>query len=161
LQAMQSFMLGSTAFAGWAACGLMGAVWLLGVSIACALGRALDGLSLGETTARSLGLPVAILRMVLIGVLAIATGTAVAQTGLIAFVGLAAPHLVRSVLSTGYRWLIVLASLMGAVLLMAADVLARGVIAPQELPVGVVTAVLGGAYLLWLMHRNTVAHGAA
>jgi iron complex transport system permease protein len=161
LQAMQSFMLGSTAFAGWAACGLMGAVWLLGVAIACALGRALDGLSLGETTARSLGLPVATIRMALVGVLAIATGTAVAQTGLIAFVGLAAPHLVRSVLSTGYRWLIVLASLMGAVLLMAADVLARGVIAPQELPVGVVTAVLGGAYLLWLMHRNTVAQRAA
>ena len=161
LQAMQSFMLGSTAFAGWAACGLMAAVWLLGVAIACALGRALDGLSLGETTARSLGLPVATIRMVLVGVLAIATGTAVAQTGLIAFVGLAAPHLVRSVLSTGYRWLIVLASLMGAVLLMAADVLARGLIAPQELPVGVVTAVLGGAYLLWLMHRNTVAKGAA
>ncbi len=161
LQAMQSFMLGSTAFAGWAACGLMAAVWLLGVAIACALGRALDGLSLGETTARSLGLPVATIRMVLVGVLAIATGTAVAQTGLIAFVGLAAPHLVRSVLSTGYRWLIVLASLMGAVLLMAADVLARGLIAPQELPVGVVTAVLGGAYLLWLMHRNTVAQGAA
>ena len=161
LQAMQSFMLGSTAFAGWAACGLMAAVWLLGVAIACALGRALDGLSLGETTARSLGLPVATIRMVLVGVLAIATGTAVAQTGLIAFVGLAAPHLVRSVLSTGYRWLIVLASLMGAVLLMAADVLARGLIAPQELPVGVVTAVLGGAYLLWLMHRNTVVQGAA
>jgi len=161
LQAMQSFMLGSTAFAGWAACGMMGAVWLLGVVVACALGRALDGLSLGETTARSLGLPVSTIRMVLIGVLAIATGTAVAQTGLIAFVGLAAPHLVRSVLSTGYRWLIVLASLMGAVLLMAADVLARGVIAPQELPVGVVTAVLGGAYLLWLMHRSAVAHGAA
>ena len=94
------------------------------------------------------------------GVLAIATGTAVAQTGLIAFVGLAAPHLVRSVLSTGYRWLIVLASLMGAVLLMAADVLARWLIAPQELPVGVVTAVLGGAYLLWLMHRNKMAQGA-
>ena len=139
----------------------LGVVWLLGVAIACALGRVLDGLSLGETTARSLGLPVASIRMVLIVVLAIATGTAVAQTGLIAFVGLAAPHLVRSVLSTGHRWLIVLASLMGAVLLMAADVLARWLIAPQELPVGVVTAVLGGAYLLWLMHRNTMAQGAA
>ena len=133
----------------------------LGVAIAWALGRVLDGLSLGETTARSLGMPVASIRMVLVGVLAIATGTAVAQTGLIAFVGLAAPHLVRSVVRTGYRWLIVLASLMGAVLLMAADVLARWLIAPQELPVGVVTAVLGGAYLLWLMRRNAVAQGAA
>jgi iron complex transport system permease protein len=160
LQSMQSFMLGSTAFAGWAACALMGGVWLLSVTISSVLGRVLDGLSLGETTARSLGLPVSSIRMVLIGVLAIATGTAVAQTGLIAFVGLAAPHLVRSVLSTSYRWLIVLASLMGAVLLMAADVLARWLIAPQELPVGLVTAVLGGAYLLWLMHRNTLSQGA-
>lgn len=161
LQAMQSFMLGSTAFAGWAACALMGSVWLISVLLATALGRVLDGMGLGETTARSLGLPVATIRMVLVGVLAIATGTAVAQTGLIAFVGLAAPHLVRSVVRTGYRWLMVLASLMGAVLLVAADVLARWLIAPQELPVGVVTAVLGGAYLLWLMHRNAVAQGAA
>ena len=151
LQAMQSFMLGSTAFAGWVACALMGSVWLLSVLLATALGRVLDGMGLGETTARSLGLPVAAIRMVLVGVLAIATGTAVAQTGLIAFVGLAAPHLVRSVVRTGYRWLMLLASLMGAVLLVAADVLARWLIAPQELPVGVVTAVLGGAYLLWLM----------
>jgi iron complex transport system permease protein len=161
LQAMQSFMLGSTAFAGWAACGLMLGVWLLSVAIAWALGRVLDGLSLGETTARSLGLPVAAIRLVLIIVLAVATGTAVAQTGLIAFVGLAAPHLARSLLSTGYRWLIVLASLMGGVLLLAADVMARWLIAPQELPVGIVTAVLGGAYLLWLMHRNAMARGTA
>jgi hypothetical protein len=85
-------------------------------------------------------------------VLALATGTAVAQTGLIAFVGLAAPHLVRSMVKVTHAWLVLLASLMGGVLLMGADLLARWVIAPQELPVGVLTAVLGGGYLLWLMH---------
>ncbi|MDH5206536.1 MAG: iron ABC transporter permease, partial [Hylemonella sp.] len=79
--------------------------------------------------------------------------------GLIAFVGLAAPHLVRSVVKTTHGRLIVLASLMGGVLLTAADILARGVIAPQELPVGVLTAVLGGGYLLWLMHRATGRDG--
>jgi iron complex transport system permease protein len=78
----------------------------------------------------------------------------VAQTGLIAFVGLAAPHLVRSVAKTTHGNLILLSSLMGGVLLMAADILARWLIAPQELPVGVLTAVLGGGYLLWLMHRG-------
>jgi iron complex transport system permease protein len=87
-------------------------------------------------------------------VLALATGTAVAQTGLIAFVGLAAPHLVRSVIQTTHGRLMLLSSLMGGALLMAADTLARWLIAPQELPVGVLTAVLGGGYLLWLMHRN-------
>jgi len=62
--------------------------------------------------------------------------------------------LVRSVLKTTHGRLSVLAALMGAVLLTAADILARGLVAPQELPVGVLTAVLGGSYLLWLMHRS-------
>jgi iron complex transport system permease protein len=122
-------------------------VWLLG--------PVLDGLTLGEATAASLGLPLPRMRAALIGVLALATGTAVAQTGLIAFVGLAAPHLVRAVLKVPHRQLMLLASLMGAVLLGLADVLARWLIAPQELPVGALTAVLGGGYLLWLMHQRT------
>jgi iron complex transport system permease protein len=87
-------------------------------------------------------------------VLALATGTAVAQTGLIAFVGLAAPHLVRSPVSAPHGGLVLLASLAGGVLLTAADILSRWLIAPQELPVGVLTAVLGGGYLLWRMHRG-------
>jgi iron complex transport system permease protein len=154
LQAMQAFMLGSTGFVGWTACLLMAGVWVVCVLAACLLGRVLDGLSLGEATARSLGLPLAPLRLALVAVLALATGTAVAQTGLIAFVGLAAPHLVRSVIQTTHGRLMLLSSLMGGALLMAADTLARWLIAPQELPVGVLTAVLGGGYLLWLMHRN-------
>lgn len=160
LQAMQAFMLGSTAFVGWAACMLMAVVWLVCVVAAWLLARVLDGLSLGEATAHSLGLPVAPLRMALVAVLALATGTAVAQTGLIAFVGLAAPHLVRSVVKGTHSRLMLLASLMGGALLLAADLLARWLIAPQELPVGVLTAVLGGGYLLWLMHRGTQLGGA-
>jgi iron complex transport system permease protein len=154
LQAMQAFMLGSTAFVGWSACALMLGVWLLCLALAWALARVLDGLVLGEATALSLGLPLAPLRLALVGVLALATGCAVAQTGLIAFLGLAAPHLVRAVVKTTHAWLVLLASLMGGALLMLADTLARGLIAPQELPVGVLTAVLGGGYLLWLMGRS-------
>jgi iron complex transport system permease protein len=94
-------------------------------------------------------------------VLALATGTAVAQTGLIAFVGLAAPHLVRSLVKTTPGRLTGLSSLVGAVLLLAADLLARSLLAPRELPVGVLTAVLGGAYLLWLMHRQGLGRRGA
>jgi iron complex transport system permease protein len=159
LQAMQAFMLGSTAFVGWTAVGLMALVWLVCTVAAWLLARVLDGLSLGDATALSLGLPVAPMRAALVAVLALATGTAVAQTGLIAFVGLAAPHLVRSVVKTTHGPLMLLASLVGGVLLLAADILARGLIAPQELPVGVLTAVLGGGYLLWLMHRRTAPGG--
>ncbi len=155
LQAMQAFLLGSTGFVGWTACLLMAGVWVLCLVAAWVLSRVLDGLALGEATAHSLGLPLAPLRAALVAVLALATGTAVAQTGLIAFVGLAAPHLVRAVVKVPHGQLMGLASLMGAVLLAAADLLARGLIAPQELPVGVLTAVLGGGYLLWLMHRRT------
>ena len=161
LQAMQAFMLGSTSFVGWTACVLMVSVWALCALAAWLLARVLDGLSLGDATARSLGLPLGPMRAALVGVLALATGTAVAQTGLIAFVGLAAPHLVRSLVKTTSARLMLLASCMGGALLMAADTLARGLIAPQELPVGVLTAVLGGGYLLWLMQRNTrVSRGA-
>ena len=155
MQAMQAFMLGSTGFVGWSACALMAVVWLFCMVVAWLLSHGLDGLSLGEATAASLGLPLAQMRAALVAVLALATGTAVAQTGMIAFVGLAAPHLVRSVAKTTHGRLILLSSLSGGVLLLAADTLARGLMAPQELPVGVLTAVLGGGYLLWLMQRNT------
>ena len=159
LQAMQAFMLGSTGFVGWSACLLMASVWLVCLVLAWVLSRALDGLALGEATAHSLGLPLAPLRAALVAVLALATGTAVAQTGLIAFVGLAAPHLVRAAVSVPHGRLMLLSSLMGGALLCAADLLARGLMAPQELPVGVLTAVLGGGYLLWLMHRRASPGG--
>jgi iron complex transport system permease protein len=155
MQSMQAFMLGSTGFVGWSSWLLMVAAWVLCSTVAWVLSPVLDGLSLGEATAASLGLPLTQMRVALVAVLALATGTAVAQTGLIAFVGLAAPHLVRSVAKATHQRLIVLSSLMGGVLLMGADVLARGLMAPQEMPVGVLTAVLGGGYLLWLMHRGT------
>ena len=155
MQVMQSFMLGSTGFVGWTACAIMALAFAVCLLAAAALTPLLDGLALGEDTAQSLGLRVPQLRLALVAVIALATGTAVAQTGLIAFVGLAAPHLVRSVVKVTHRWLIVLASLMGAVLLAAADVLARWLIAPLELPVGVLTAVLGGGYLLVQLHGNS------
>jgi iron complex transport system permease protein len=155
MQAMQGFMLGTTAFLGWPACAVMASAFGISLVAAWLMSHVLDGLALGEATAKSLGLQLPQTRAALVAVLALSTGTAVAQTGLIAFVGLAAPHLVRSVVKTTHGRLIVLSSLVGAVLLAAADVLARWLLAPQELPVGVLTAVLGGGYLLWLMHRHT------
>ncbi len=98
-QAMQSFILG-TRLCRWTSAWLMLAVWGLCMLLAWLMAHVLDGLMLGEATARSLGLPLASMRLALVGVLALASGTAVAQTGLIVFVGLAAPHLVRSIVKT-------------------------------------------------------------
>lgn len=161
LQAMQAFLLGSTSFVSWVAVIQMTSVLLICLSVTWSLSRVLDGLTLGEDTASSLGLNLGPLRAALIAALALAVGTAVAQTGLISFVGLAAPHLVRSLVKTTHNRLIWLSSLMGGLLLTGADLLARSLIAPRELPVGLLTAVLGGSYLLWLMHAHQRRQGAA
>ena len=161
LQGMQGFLLGSTSFIDWNACVLMLGVLVVCWAIAFMLSRVLDALSLGESTALSLGLPLAPVRVALVGVLALATGTAVAQTGLVAFVGLAAPHVVRSLVKPQHSGLVLLSALMGGLLLLAADLLARLLMSPQEMPVGVLTAVLGGGYLLWLMYRSQMARPAS
>ena len=159
LQAMQGFMLGSTAFVSWTACATMAAVLALCLTLAWVFARVLDALSLGEATAQSLGVPLPLARIVLVGVISLATGAAVAQIGLVAFVGLAAPHLVRSLVRCTHAWRLLLSALMGGALLVLADVMARVLLAPQELPVGVLTAVLGGGYLLWRVYRD--AHTGA
>jgi iron complex transport system permease protein len=150
---MQSFMWGSTTYLDWADCGLMALVWVVCLSLAVCLGRPLDALNLGQDAAQSLGVPVSCVRAACLVLLSLATATAVAQTGLIAFVGLAAPHMVKRWLPVASRPWLVLSAGMGGVLLLLADVLSRALIAPQELPVGIMTAVLGGGYLLWLMRR--------
>lgn len=160
LRAMQAFMLGSTGYVGWSAVQVMVAALVLCLLVALGSSRTLDALTLGEDTARSLGQRLTLIRLLLIGALSLATGAAVAQCGLIAFVGLVAPHLVRSWGPTTHGALLLLSPLTGGVLLLAADIAARWVIAPQELPVGIITALLGGSYLLWLMHRRKTGLGS-
>jgi len=157
LRGRQVFMLGSTGFLGWDSCLLLGLGLALTLPVAVKLSRALDALVLGEDSARSLGLALPQLRLLLVGLLAAATGLAVSQAGLVAFVGLAAPHLVRRYAPGAHGYTLLASAAAGAVLLLAADVAARTLIAPQELPVGVLTAVLGGAYLLWLLNRQREA----
>lgn len=152
LQAMQAFLLGSTGFIGWSACWVMFIVLLISLAAGLLLSKVLDGLVLGELTAVSLGLNLNSTRFALIGVISLATGAAVAQVGLVAFVGLVSPHLVRSLVRVNHSKLILLSTMMGGSVLLSADVLSRWIIAPQELPVGILTAVLGGGYLLWLMY---------
>jgi iron complex transport system permease protein len=130
--------------------GLAGLAWG-----AARLARALDALTLGEDSAASLGLDLRRLRLLLVLMLSAGTALAVSQAGLVAFVGLVAPHLVRRAAPGPHAWLLGASAAMGAVLLLAADVLSRAVIAPQELPVGVVTGVLGGLYLVLLLRQRS------
>jgi iron complex transport system permease protein len=154
MRGKQAFLLGTTGFFGWDSVAVMSTCLLLALPLAMRLSRVLDALVLGEATASSLGVDLPRLRLLLVLLMALCTGVAVAQAGLIAFAGLVAPHLVRRVLAVRHGPLLGLSALAGAVLLLAADVAARSVIAPEELPVGVLTAVFGGAYLLMLLRRR-------
>jgi iron complex transport system permease protein len=154
LRAMQAFLLGNTGLLGWSSVAVMAGCGAAAGVVSLLASPALDALTLGEHTAASLGVRLPLVRLLLILAFALATGAAVAQTGIVAFVGLVSPHLVRTLCPMLHRWLILLSAAAGGALLLAADVLARALVRPQELPVGLVTALVGGIYLLVLMHRR-------
>ena len=154
----QVFLIGSTSFLGWRNLTPIAATLAITLPLAIRYSRALDALVLGEATATSLGIDITRVRWLLIATMALCTATAVAETGLIGFVGLVAPHLVRRSVVVTHGTLLALAALSGGVLLLGADVVSRVALAPQELPVGLLTAVIGGGYLLVLL-RGRVPDG--
>lgn len=133
------------------------AFWVILAALALALSLAgeLDVLLLGEETARSLGLPARRLRLVLLALAAALAGAAVSFAGLLGFVGLVAPHMVRRLVGEDSSARLLAASALGgAALLTLCDILARTLFAPYELPVGVVLSLLGGPFFLWLLLRQ-------
>ena len=117
--------------------------------------RQLDALLLGETEARHLGFDVEKAKRWIIVLAALAVGASVALTGVIGFIGLVVPHLVRLMIGPAHRSLLPASILLGAALLLLADLVARTVILPAELPVGILTSCIGGPFFLWLlMHRR-------
>ncbi|UCF76474.1 MAG: iron ABC transporter permease [Betaproteobacteria bacterium] len=129
-------------------------VLIAGAALATSGARGLDLLALGETKARSLGLPVKALQVAVFGVAGASTVAAVMLAGSVGFVGLMVPHAVRLMGVAAYRWLLPLSVLLGGVFLTAADTVARTVLAPQQLPVGVLTAIIGVPLMLWLLGRK-------
>jgi iron complex transport system permease protein len=117
-------------------------------------GPALNAMSLGDETAASLGIPVARFRLSVFVAGALITGVMVAFSGLIGFVGLMMPHLVRFAVGGDNTRVLPLSALAGAIFLVAADTVARIVMAPEDMPIGVVTGLVGGVFFLWLMARR-------
>jgi iron complex transport system permease protein len=152
---MQTFQFGSTGFLSWSSVYLLLVVLLICALPATLLSRGLDALTLGEDTAQSLGLSLPMLRVVLLGIVSLTTAAAVGEVGVVGFIGLVAPHLVRETLSVNHRQLLIAAPLCGGALLQAADLVSRWVIRPAELPVGAVTACVGGSYLVYLLWRRS------
>lgn len=154
LRALAFWNLGSLSRATWDAVVAVTPFVAAGLVVAMWYAPQLDLLSLGERAARHLGVDVERLRLVLITVIAALVGAGVAFTGIIAFVGLVIPHLVRIVTGPGHRVLIPASALGGAIVVVVADLIARTAIENQELPLGVLTALVGGPFFFWLVRRT-------
>ncbi|MDY0813492.1 iron ABC transporter permease [Kitasatospora purpeofusca] len=132
---------------------------LVGLAVAPRYARSLDLLALGERPARHLGVDVERMRLVLITVVALLTAAAVAVSGIIGFVGLVVPHLLRMLAGPGHRFLLPASALAGALVLVAADLAARTLAEPAELPLGVLTALIGSPFFFWLLRRTRTRQG--
>ncbi|MGW8434290.1 FecCD family ABC transporter permease [Nocardiopsis sp. NPDC055879] len=159
IQTITFWQLGSVSTATWSKVAAIAPCLLLGLSVIPFYARKLDLLSLGEGPARHLGVDVERMRLVIITAMALLTSAAVAFAGIVAFVGLVVPHIIRMVTGPGHRVLLPASALGGGLLLLAADLLARTAAAPAEIPLGVVTAALGGPFFFYLLHRTRAKQG--
>lgn len=148
------WQLGSLNGALWREVAIVAVVAAVGVVVSVFLGRRYDLLALGERNARHLGLDVERLRLVSIVVVALLTGVGVAFVGIISFVGLVVPHLIRMLLGPRHRSLILFSAFGGAVLMLVADLLARTVVSGAELPIGMLTSLVGGPFFFFLLWRQ-------
>jgi iron complex transport system permease protein len=148
-----AWMLGGFALGGWEPVIAILPFVLIGSIVLIALSRSLNVLQFGDDQAKQLGLHVERVRLIIIVAASLIAASAVAFSGIIGFVGLAVPHIVRLLWGSDYRRLIPLSILGGAAGLLLADILARSILAPEELPVGIVTAMIGAPFFLWLLRR--------
>ncbi|MFT3930886.1 MAG: iron ABC transporter permease [Spongiibacteraceae bacterium] len=154
LRSLTFWNLGSLAGANWHHLAFLGPWTLLMSMLLLRDWRALNALLLGEREAQHLGFPLAALRRRLILLTALMVGPLVAAAGTILFVGLVVPHLVRLAFGADHRWLLPNATLGGALALTLADWVARIAVIPAEIPIGVVTGLIGGPFFLWLLMRR-------
>lgn len=155
-QSAVRWMLGGLGGTTWRMVWVPALVVFVGVLALLAVTRSLNLLYTGEEAAASLGLDAHRFRAVMFVVVALMVGAMVAVSGAIGFVGLIMPHVVRMVVGADHRRALPAAVLLGATFLVLCDIVARTVAAPEELPVGILTALVGGPFFLWLMRRKAV-----
>lgn len=148
------WLMGSLAGRGWVHLGAALPYLVIGSLVLLYLGRDLNALLLGEEEASHLGVPVDRTKKIILAAASLLTAAAVATCGVVGFVGLIIPHIVRLVVGPDHRALLPVSAVAGSLLLVVADLAARVVVRPAELPVGVVTAVLGGPFFLYLLRRS-------
>lgn len=154
LRDLTFWQLGSLAGASWAKLSVAAPIMICAMLGTLGLARGLNGLALGEAAAAHMGIPVQRMKNLAILCVAAATGAAVAVSGGIGFIGIVVPHLLRLATGPDHRHLLPNAALLGASLLVGADMIARSILAPAELPIGIVTALLGAPVFLWILLRR-------
>ena len=154
LASLYRWQVGSLASAGWEEIPLMFVVVLVGCIALQLISKELNALSTGDESAKALGVDADRLRILCLVIVAVITASVVSFTGLIGFVGLVAPHMVRLVIGPNNRYLIPASAIFGAALLTVADLVGRTILSPTVLQVGVITAFLGGPLFLWLIIRR-------
>ncbi|WP_026342714.1 iron ABC transporter permease [Nocardia sp. BMG111209] len=153
------WQLGSLNGATWQSVTVVAPLAAVGIAAAILLAPRLDLLALGESAARHLGVDVERLRRNVILVVAVLATAGVSFTGVILFVGLVVPHVVRLLVGPGHRVLIPLSALLGAIVLLAADVGARTLVANADLPLGMLTSLVGAPFFFWLLRRTRARSG--
>lgn len=151
-----NWLLGGLSTATWRELGYGAPMIAVGIAALGFLSRPLDALALGDDTARSLGLSVGAFRLAIVLAATLTTAAAVAAAGIIGFVGLVAPHAARRIVGGRSSRLLPASCFLGALLLLLADGLARGLAAPREIPVSIVTALVGGPFFLLLLRRRSL-----
>jgi iron complex transport system permease protein len=159
MQRIQFWLMGSFAFRGWQHIGLMLPFFLIGFFVCWRFSRELNLMALGERSAHHLGVHVEKMRIFLLIIASLMTSAAVAVSGMIGFVGLVVPHIMRMLTGADHRFLLPLSALFGASFLIWADGLSRIVLAPQELPIGVVTAFVGAPFFAGILRRHQRSQG--
>ena len=153
LRNLQMWLLGSLGGARWSSVGLVGSVVLLASCVGMALARPLNAIALGEAQAALLGVPVERTKRLAVLVTALVVGAVTAATGMIGFIGLVAPHWVRMVAGPDHRVVLPGSALLGAALVVSADAVARTIVQPAELPLGVLTAFIGVPLFLAMLRQ--------
>lgn len=151
LRDLSFWALGSLGGASWAKVAVVAPAVAALIIISPFLAKGLNGIVLGEAEAFYLGLPVQRVKFTAIVMVALAVGASVAMAGAIGFIGIVVPHLVRLVLGANHQILLPASAIGGAILLLAADILARLIVPPAELPIGILTAAIGAPFFLWLL----------
>ncbi|MDQ3327837.1 MAG: iron ABC transporter permease [Chloroflexota bacterium] len=160
LQSIFAWLLGGVALAGWQELRLVLPLLALALLAAWTMARALDAFAVGEEGAANLGIGVERAKLLTIGIAALLTALAVSISGLVAFVGLIVPHGVRLMVGPSHRLLIPSCALAGGAFLVLVDLLGRTIVAPGEVPVGLLTSLLGAPFFLWLLRRTRGSYAA-